>query len=219
MDETLRSNLLHAVAHAMRRPSHEILVRDVTVEDSSGLRRRVRIVVRPLLHAPVNDSANGSSHGAARSGAGSRLKLNDAVEGPRVLCCFTPPLIDWMRLRAEDLMANTEMMRLVPSIEFMTREVADQPGLNAIAESANLSPFHFHRRFTELFGITPKHMLLTTQIAHARRLLARDDHRLAEIARVCGFAHQSHFTSRFKQATGLTPTRWCRLLANKPGTD
>ena len=27
------------------------------------------------------------------------------------------------------------------------------------------------------------------------------------IARDCGFAHQSHFTSRFKQASGLTPTR------------
>jgi AraC family transcriptional regulator len=34
---------------------------------------------------------------------------------------------------------------------------------------------------------------------------------LAEIAAECGFAHQSHFTSRFKQATGLTPTRWRRF--------
>ena len=33
---------------------------------------------------------------------------------------------------------------------------------------------------------------------------------LVDIAKNCGFAHQSHFTSRFKQATGLTPTRWRR---------
>jgi AraC family transcriptional regulator len=37
---------------------------------------------------------------------------------------------------------------------------------------------------------------------------------LSEIAKECGFAHQSHFTSRFKQATGLTPTRWRRLAAD-----
>ena len=29
-----------------------------------------------------------------------------------------------------------------------------------------------------------------------------------QIAKDCGFAHQSHFTSRFKQAAGITPTRW-----------
>jgi AraC family transcriptional regulator len=33
-----------------------------------------------------------------------------------------------------------------------------------------------------------------------------------DIASSCGFAHQSHFTSRFKQATGLTPTRWRKLV-------
>jgi AraC family transcriptional regulator len=37
------------------------------------------------------------------------------------------------------------------------------------------------------------------------------DKDLVEIANFCGFAHQSHFTSRFKQATGLTPTGWRRL--------
>jgi AraC family transcriptional regulator len=41
---------------------------------------------------------------------------------------------------------------------------------------------------------------------------------LAEIATACGFAHQSHFTSRFKQATGLTPTRWRRFAQEKMKT-
>jgi AraC family transcriptional regulator len=40
-------------------------------------------------------------------------------------------------------------------------------------------------------------------------LLAREKD-LIDIAADCGFAHQSHFTSRFKQATGLTPTKWRR---------
>jgi AraC family transcriptional regulator len=38
---------------------------------------------------------------------------------------------------------------------------------------------------------------------------------LAVIARDCGFAHQSHFTSRFKQATGLTPTKWRRMMTER----
>jgi AraC family transcriptional regulator len=74
----------------------------------------------------------------------------------------------------------------------------------------HLSPFHFHRRFAELLGLTPKHFLLECQIYEAKMQLLSKKKDLAQIATDCGFAHQSHFTSRFKQATGLTPTRWRR---------
>ena len=33
-----------------------------------------------------------------------------------------------------------------------------------------------------------------------------------------GPPHQSHFTSRFKQATGLTPTRWRRFALDMQAT-
>ncbi len=92
--------------------------------------------------------------------------------------------------------------------------------LRAISKSVHLSPFHFHRRFTQLLGITPKHFLFDCQIAKAGEMLLSGNHELEQIAKLCGFAHQSHFTSRFKQATGLTPTRWRRmkLMQLKPGT-
>ena len=85
------------------------------------------------------------------------------------------------------------------------------PTLVSISKTVSLSPFHFHRRFTELLGITPKHFLLDCQIEEAKRMLVAGKKGLSQIATECGFAHQSHFTSRFKQATGLTPTRWRRL--------
>ena len=34
---------------------------------------------------------------------------------------------------------------------------------------------------------------------------------LAEIAFVCGFSDQSHFTRMFSQATGMTPSEWRRI--------
>ena len=90
----------------------------------------------------------------------------------------------------------------------MQAEFHRGPTLQEISRSVYLSPFHFHRRYTELLGITPKHFLLECQIFHAKKMLVARDKDLVDIATVCGFAHQSHFTSRFKQATGLTPTRW-----------
>jgi AraC family transcriptional regulator len=103
------------------------------------------------------------------------------------------------------------MARLIPAMQFMQQEFQRGPTLNEIARTVHLSPFHFHRRFTELLGITPKHFLLECQISLAKQQLVSGSKDLVEIASACGFAHQSHFTSRFKQATGLTPTRWRRL--------
>ena len=59
--------------------------------------------------------------------------------------------------------------------------------------------------------MTPKQFLLDCQINLAKTELLSGEKELVRIARECGFAHQSHFTSRFKQATGFTPTRWRKM--------
>lgn len=132
-------------------------------------------------------------------------------EGPIVWYLLQPDCKEWSVLRNSDLQADPEISRLVPALQFMHKEFGRGPTLNEIAATVRLSPFHFHRRFTELFGITPKHFLLECQIYAAKCHMVAGDKDLVEIGSACGFAHQSHFTSRFKQATGLTPTGWRRL--------
>ena len=140
-------------------------------------------------------------------------------EGPFVFFCLQPESWEWDAVRVADVQADPEMSRLIPALHFMHEEFGRSPTLDEISAKAHLSPFHFHRRFTDLVGQTPKHFLLACQIHRAKDLLVERKKELAEIAKECGFAHQSHFTSRFKQATGLTPTRWRRLahdLAKPP---
>lgn len=119
----------------------------------------------------------------------------------------------WSSLQSTDFAADEEIARLVPALHFMQEHYGSNIALTEIASTVHLSPFHFHRRFTDLLGITPKHFLFNCQITEAKRRLVARDMDLREIATHCGFAHQSHFTSRFKQATGLTPTAWRRLAA------
>lgn len=128
-----------------------------------------------------------------------------------VFFCLQPEACDWATIRPTDFNADQEMVRLIPALRFMQQEFHRSPSLGEIARQVHLSPFHFHRRFTELLGLTPKHFLLECQIFEAKRQLMARQKDLSQIAADCGFAHQSHFTSRFKQATGLTPTRWRRV--------
>ena len=135
-------------------------------------------------------------------------------DGPYVFLCIQPAACEWNAVRASDFQADSEVSRLVPALKFMQAEFRRVPTLNEIASKSHLSPFHFHRRFTELLGMTPKFFLLSCQITLAKRMLIERKVVLADIAAECGFAHQSHFTSRFKQASGLTPTRWRRFATD-----
>ncbi len=188
----------------------------------AGLRQAVTDAVRQRL-ANVEEM----------NGQGERVSLADSTDdrwnfhvmtranfpalddGPAVFVCLQPSCEDWGALRPADFQADNELSRLVPAIKFMHENFHRSPTLTEIAATVHLSPFHFHRRFSELLGITPKHFLLDCQIGEAKALLVARQKELSELATLCGFAHQSHFTSRFKQATGLTPTRWRRLATDK----
>jgi AraC-like DNA-binding protein len=133
--------------------------------------------------------------------------------GPLMFLCLQPDSSEWAAAKPGDLAANPELVRLLPTLRYMQQEFSRNPTLEEIAKRAHLSPFHFHRRFSDLVGQTPKHYLLSCQITQAKKMLVAGKRELSQIATDCGFAHQSHFTSRFKQATGLTPTRWRRMAA------
>ena len=82
--------------------------------------------------------------------------------------------------------------------------------LKDVAHHVGLSPFYFHRRFALWAGRTPKAIMVELQIEHAKTLLLAGV-RLPDVARACGFAHQSHLTHRFKlSCAGDTPGRWLK---------
>jgi len=136
-------------------------------------------------------------------------------DGPFNFFCLQPECCEWGVLRAADFQADAELARLIPALKFMQQEFHRGPTLVDIARTVHLSPFHFHRRFSELLGLTPKQFLLDCQIHLAKAELLSGEKELALIAKECGFPHQTPFTSRFKQATGLTPTRWRRMAQQK----
>src|SRR5688572_25086093 len=131
--------------------------------------------------------------------------------GPVAIVSLPPECDAWAQLRPSDIQADGELARLIPALHYMHSHFSTGINLTEVARSVNLSPFHFHRRFSELLGTTPKHFLFDCQIVQAKRQLAEGGKGLAEIAAETGFSHQSHFTSRFRQATGFTPTKWRRL--------
>ena len=212
LDEVMLRGLLESVARKLD---------TFSASSRTGARRTTR--AEP---SQANGSASGAGdrllvadargeHGAFRLSLFRRYPaLTPGEDVPVAIVSLQPECESWGELRQSDFEADEELARLVPALQYMLQNYTGGSTLEQIARTAHLSPFHFHRRFTELLGITPKHYLFDCQVVAAKRLLASGELGLAEIAAHTGFAHQSHFTSRFKQATGLTPTRWRRLLSH-----
>jgi AraC-like DNA-binding protein len=100
--------------------------------------------------------------------------------------------------------------RLGPAIKYMEEHFCDEFSMSDLAERSELSATHFHRLFRHLLRMSPTEYLLALRIQEARRLLAMTSHSVAEVAFATGFYDQSHFTKRFRHATGMTPRQYRR---------
>ncbi len=76
-----------------------------------------------------------------------------------------------------------------------------------VGSQRNDSRFKRYREAKTRFGVGPKSVAAIYRIERAKSLL-RAKVSLAEVALECGYFDQSHFTTSFRQYTGLTPRQF-----------
>ncbi len=83
--------------------------------------------------------------------------------------------------------------------------------LDALAEIAGLSKFHFLRQFAQTVGMTPGAYLRTLRLCHAARRLRTSRQSILEIALGAGFADHPSFSRAFARHMGMTPSQYQAL--------
>lgn len=83
--------------------------------------------------------------------------------------------------------------------------------MEALAREANLSPSRFAHLFREQIGMTPRHYAETARLDRVSQLLERTTLSIKEITTRTGFASPFYLSTRFKQHTGVSPTRYRTL--------
>jgi AraC family transcriptional regulator len=89
--------------------------------------------------------------------------------------------------------------------------LAHDPSIAEIAHECGLSSGYFARAFKRSTGVPPYQWLIKMRVERAKELLKDPRCELAEIALLCGFVDQSHFTRIFSRSEGYSPGRWRRL--------
>lgn len=77
--------------------------------------------------------------------------------------------------------------------------------LELLAQLSHGSPYHLHRVFKKVTGITPVDYIQQARITRAKELLDNSRLSVAEIGAAVGLANTPYFITLFKKKTGQTP--------------
>ena len=83
--------------------------------------------------------------------------------------------------------------------------------LERVAREAALSPYHFHRTFTQAFGETPHTYLTRRRMERAARLLRSGGMTVTDVCFACGYESPASFSTLFRKHAGVAPAEFRRM--------
>lgn len=108
--------------------------------------------------------------------------------------------------------------RLCRAREFIDQHYDRPIDLDAIAQQACFSRYHFLRAFRRAFDITPHQYLTHKRIERAKELLEGSDLPVTEVCFQVGFHSLGSFSSLFQRHVGHSPNRYRTRIVQCPGT-
>lgn len=107
-------------------------------------------------------------------------------------------------------------LQLRQVIEYIHEHLSEDLSLVALANQANLSPYHFARLFKRSLGLSPHQYVLQNRVERAKQLISVSPYlNLTDIGLRVGFYDQAHFTKAFKQIVGVLPKSFSKLHAHQ----
>ena len=116
-----------------------------------------------------------------------------------------PPVCHGPAMPADDLHPLAYEHRMCRVLSYIYENLDGDLSLDAVAEVACLSRFHFHRVFKGMTGETLAEAVRRIRLFRASRALVTGDASVTEIARAVGYPNLASFSRTFSAAYGASP--------------
>ncbi|MCF8321873.1 MAG: AraC family transcriptional regulator [Flavobacterium sp.] len=114
------------------------------------------------------------------------------------------------------LIDEENVMKIKKAKEIMIQNMAEPPGLDALAEQVGLSLKKLKMGFKQIYGDTVYGFLFDYKMELARQLLDSGSYNVNEVGLKIGYSTGSHFIAAFKKKFATTPKKY--LMAINPNT-
>ena len=102
-------------------------------------------------------------------------------------------------------------------IALIEGDLRQEPSLESLAQSVNLSPSRLRHLFKYETGVTPAQYLKSLRLRQTKLLLETTFLSVKVIMNRVGVSNESHFIQDFKRAYGFPPSRYRALSKNEIG--
>ena len=162
-----------------------------------GLEARNRLgpVVRHAAHAPVVRAAAAILSGGLEGRIKTRYETSARAYG------F---LMDLMG-ESNATLRGRKTFPIERAQEYCMAHLAEPISVEDLARAADLSRWHFSRRFLAATGVAPHQYILDARMALAVYLLRNTRLAVKEVAHRCGYEDPSYFCKVFKTSQGAAP--------------
>jgi transcriptional regulator GlxA family with amidase domain len=100
--------------------------------------------------------------------------------------------------------------RIRASLLYMERCLDEKVEFDSVARTVGVSRRQLERLFAEKMGASPREALTKIRLNRACTLLEETSQPILDVALEVGFENCSHFTKKFREMVGLTPTSFRR---------
>lgn len=95
--------------------------------------------------------------------------------------------------------------------EYIDKNFTEKLTLETLSDIAHGSPYHLHRTFKKIKGITPVEYIQQVRLNAAKEYLIQTNKAIADIAICVGMANTPYFITLFKKKIGQTPAQFRQM--------
>lgn len=99
---------------------------------------------------------------------------------------------------------------IVKTKEFIKNHADTKITLDQLAQMAGISAKHYSETFKKWYGQSVTEFITETRMTKAKRLMAKANYKLREIANQTGYQDEFYFSRTFKKQTGCSPTSYMK---------
>ena len=172
------------------------------IESNPGpLFTKIKAIRKKFLSTdPTNQDFEDDFFAVARAMVRERLQVHTAPAKLSAVRATTRAELYKRLVRGRDCLLSSQTQRVL---------------LKEASRAACLSPFHFHRSFTQLFGETPHAYLTRHRLERAAHMLKQSNLSVTKICLESGFESLGSFSSLFSRRFGASPREFRHARAKK----